>query len=337
MKGYINKTFQDGKGRHWILTRTAGFTILGGRSFSTKDGLPSNDVRDVYEMEPGKYWIATIGGLVEMHESAAGVNFRTYTTANGLTDDRIYHLQSDAAGNLWIGTNHAGIQRMPRNGFISFGVEDGVRLGELSSFAETQSGDLLLVTGDNGWRTLHSFDGMRFHAVPLPLPKGAQGFGWGWNQHVFEDKQGWLWLPALHGVYRYPPLEDIEDLRSVPPEPVREMQQIGCSVSRLYQDSHSNVWIATTSDVPCEFPDQLFVWKRESGEVHHFNAGKAAWPKTISPMSFAEDHTGNEWIGLTGSSGLVRIRNGHAERFTASDGIPRGAIEALICDGKDRL
>jgi ligand-binding sensor domain-containing protein len=92
LKGYINKTFQDGKGRHWILTRTAGFTILDGRSFSTKDGLPSNDVRDVYEVEPGKYWIATPGGLVQMHESAAGVTFRTYTTANGLTDNRIYNL-----------------------------------------------------------------------------------------------------------------------------------------------------------------------------------------------------------------------------------------------------
>src|SRR5262245_49157715 len=92
LKGYINTTFEDSSRRHWILTRTAGFTIVGGRTFSTRDGLPSNDIRDAYEARPGKYWLATLSGLVEMNESTAGVTFRVYTTANGLVDNRIYDL-----------------------------------------------------------------------------------------------------------------------------------------------------------------------------------------------------------------------------------------------------
>src|SRR5262249_20859213 len=59
--------------------------------------------------------------------------------------------------------------------------------------------------------------------------------------------------------------------------------------------------------------------------------------KTISPMSFREDHSGNLWIGLASPGGLVRIRHGYVERFTTSDGVPSGAIVGLICDSKERL
>jgi signal transduction histidine kinase/ligand-binding sensor domain-containing protein len=337
LQGYINATFHDSRGRHWFLTRTAGLAMLNGRSFSVKDGLPSNDIRSMYEIGAGKYWLATVGGLVEMTDSGASLSFRVYTTGNGLSDNRIYKLETDGGGNLWIGTNHAGIQRIERGGFVSYGSGDGLQLSEFQSFSETRDGTLVLVSGDNEKRTLHWFDGRRFHSLSLKLPQGARGFGWGWNQHAFEDTAGRWWLPVLNGVYRYPRAKSLPDLAWLQPKAIEPMRQIGCAVSRLYEDSRKDVWIATTSDRSCKQPDQLFVWKRRTGETIHFDPGQAAWPKGWAPTSFREDKSGNLWVGLAGHAGVLRIGGDSVERFAVSEGLDADGITALLCDHQGRL
>jgi ligand-binding sensor domain-containing protein len=337
LDNYINATFHDSSGRHWILTRIAGFTILGRGSFSVKNGLPHNDVRSVYEAAPGRYWLATLGGLVEMLESPNGVQFRVYTSANGLSDDRIYKLETDSDGNLWIGTNHAGIQRLAREGFVSYDDKDGLRPSPYHAFSETRNGTVILVSGDDARRTLHWFDGRRFHGVPLMLPPEAGGFAWGWNQHAFEDREERWWLPSQHGLYRYPRVRDLDALAALQPKFIQTPQD-GCPITRLYEDSQGDVWMATSAFPGCVHPDQLVVWRRRTGALERFETRDPNWPKewVCTPKSIQEDNDKTLWAGLA-CGGVLRLRGGHVERFAQAEGVPASAINALIFDRHGRL
>src|SRR5262249_48596101 len=84
--------------------------------------------------------------------------------------------------------------------------------------------------------------------------------------------------------------------------------------------------------------NDIFVWTDQANSVRRIDPGGAAWPAAAGGgVSFAEDHSGNIWVGLAGSAGLLRIREGQLQRFTVADGIPGGVIWALLVDKKGRL
>jgi ligand-binding sensor domain-containing protein len=121
---------EDRDGWLWAGTRTHGFCALipgakrtgeiVSRCYSAADGLPSNDVRSVYESSDKRLWIATVGGLSEF-QPGRGRHFRNYIIANGLSGSAIYALQEDRDGNLWIGTKENGIMKMARGGLATYG------------------------------------------------------------------------------------------------------------------------------------------------------------------------------------------------------------------------
>jgi signal transduction histidine kinase len=64
-------------------------------------------------------------------------------------------------------------------------------------------------------------------------------------------------------------------------------------------------------------------------------------PSTNGPVeqlvsAFAEDHSGNVWMGLYGD-GVVRYRDGKFRKFGVADGVPKGYISSLYVDDAGRL
>ena len=110
---FFEMVAEDRHGALWAATRRRGVCSLipapkrGGqaisRCYSTADGLPSNDVRSVYQSSDKRLWIGSARGLSEIESGADSVRFRNYSTDNGLTGSAIYALQEDLDGNLWIG------------------------------------------------------------------------------------------------------------------------------------------------------------------------------------------------------------------------------------------
>lgn len=79
------------------------FLIVGNISaqnpihFSTKDGLPSNNVYDVLEDKDGFIWFATNRGLSKFD----GKSFINFTIKNGLPNNDIWLLENDYKNRLW--------------------------------------------------------------------------------------------------------------------------------------------------------------------------------------------------------------------------------------------
>lgn len=70
-------------------------------NYTTKDGLPSNQVYDIFQDDYGIMWFATDRGL----SSFNGTFFINYTTLDGLLSDVIYDFYPQKDGTVWCSTN----------------------------------------------------------------------------------------------------------------------------------------------------------------------------------------------------------------------------------------
>lgn len=69
-------------------------------NFTTKDGLPSNEVYVVFQDSKGYIWLGTDKGVVKYD----GYTFITFTTQDGLLDNTIFDIKEDSEGNIWFTT-----------------------------------------------------------------------------------------------------------------------------------------------------------------------------------------------------------------------------------------
>lgn len=68
--------------------------------FTTEDGLPSNNIYQVYKDGKGFLWFGTDKGAARYD----GVKFEVFTTFNGLPDNEVVSFKEDKYGRLWLGT-----------------------------------------------------------------------------------------------------------------------------------------------------------------------------------------------------------------------------------------
>lgn len=73
--------------------------------YRVEQGLPSNTVYSVYQDKDGIIWIGTDKGLARFN----GIEFRTFTTADGLADNECFYFREDLYGRLWIGSFNGGL------------------------------------------------------------------------------------------------------------------------------------------------------------------------------------------------------------------------------------
>ena len=76
--------------------------------FTTADGLPSNAVHQVVEDGDGYLWFATDDGLARFD----GQRFRIWRMEQGLADNQLLSMATDAQDRLWIGTAQGHLMRM---------------------------------------------------------------------------------------------------------------------------------------------------------------------------------------------------------------------------------
>ena len=88
---YINCIQEDSTGNIWIGLYYGGLSKYDkkkktfGRTYTTKDGLASNNVVGILEDEKGQLWISTSNGLSRFNPKKEV--FQTYTTSDGLAGD----------------------------------------------------------------------------------------------------------------------------------------------------------------------------------------------------------------------------------------------------------
>lgn len=119
---YVRAIAEDANGMLW-LGSSEGLCIVHpdslmagkeGRRFSFNNRLfCSNEIRYIYQDSKQRMWVGTSGaGLVlcSLEDNYQQLNFRQFTTADGLVDDIVHSILTDSLDNLWIATEY-GISR----------------------------------------------------------------------------------------------------------------------------------------------------------------------------------------------------------------------------------
>jgi len=122
----------------------------------------------------GRVWAGTdSAGLDEVVGSARtpqAVHFRNISTADGLTSNTIYGIESDEQGALWLSGTHGLVHYLPRSGGMrSFHREHGLQGEEFNSSSHFRLSDGRLVFG--GSNGINLFDPKRVMTMPPAAPK----------------------------------------------------------------------------------------------------------------------------------------------------------------------
>ncbi len=70
------------------------------RNFTTREGIPSQEVYHVYQDKKGYIWICTDAGLAKYNANT----FKLFNSSNGMPDNTIFEVKEDRHGRVWFRT-----------------------------------------------------------------------------------------------------------------------------------------------------------------------------------------------------------------------------------------
>ena len=323
-------------------------TQLGLDTWTTDQGLPNATVNAVVHSREGYVWLATYDGLVRFD----GTRFTVFSKANGLGANGIRALCEDGDGNLWIGTNGAGVVRYAKGVFRRFGANEGLP-SELVWALHTDIRDGSVWVGTNGGGVAHVAGG-RVERFPVEIagrtisaitqtddgtlwiaanadglkrrtPDGrfttfstAQGVPPGLVLSLGPGRDGALWAgTSKGGVFR------VEGGRVLPPPAALEPLRVS-AVSALLEDEAGTLWIGTNGEGLGRFAGGALTYRGMRGGIADI------------VYSLQLDRGGNLWIGTNGG-GVSRLRDGSFVTYTARDGLSKDFSYAVFEDRSGTL
>ena len=253
-------------------------------------------------------------------------------------------LAEDAEGNLWIGTETGGLQRLRWGQVITVAREEGLSDNVVWAVREGRDGVMWLAS-DGG------LDRMR-DGRPEPVhPELLRGAG---LAALFEDRAGDLWVGTSRsgllrfgprGTARYGAAEGLnqsmvrvahQDAQGVlwagtsgglfrmSGGRFRELHRAaglsGDKVSTIAETPDGTLWVGTTTGLARVEGEEL-VPARVGGTLDH---GDVA--------ALRPEGDGSLWIGTVGE-GLWRLTGGQTARFTRREGLHEDTVLAILDDG----
>ncbi|HTB10270.1 MAG TPA: two-component regulator propeller domain-containing protein [Bryobacteraceae bacterium] len=323
----------DAKGRLWAGVR-GGLAMIAGsddgnwsveKVYSYNTGLIGSDVKALHVASDGTIWVGTQFGISRLSWTNGGdPTIENLTRDQGLSDRMILSLAEDHAGNIWAGTEGAGVMQIGRGGFTTYRERDGLATDRVFSVLEDRAGGLLAVTAGPGKKThaVNLFDGVRFHSVS---PGGMADYPtWGFDRILLQSRSGEWWAATDRGLCRFGAVKPAELDRRAP---------LKCyannTVFRIFEDSKGGIWASGQSPSG----DWLMRWDPQTQQPVLFPAPRSPGGRKDDLVSaFAEDRQGNIWMGQW-AGGLYRYDGQHFQFFQKSDGLAGGTIFALFSEG----
>ena len=92
------------------------------KNITTREGLPDESIRKIFEDSRGILWIGTDAGVCRWD----GETFRTFNTLDGLAGNKIWWIEEDKAGNIWFACFGSGISYFDGKNFTNYTKKDGL-------------------------------------------------------------------------------------------------------------------------------------------------------------------------------------------------------------------
>ncbi|WP_423225525.1 two-component regulator propeller domain-containing protein [Candidatus Amarolinea aalborgensis] len=283
------------------------------RTFTTDDGLATNEGYALIQDQAGDIWLATDAGVSRFNGS-----WRTYTTANGLISNRVRAItQSRDMRSIWFatlnGVSHLTIGADGGESWQSFDATSGLLNNNVRAVLAASDGSMWFGTaegisilavhanGANEWAQMTVKDG---------LPPGQV-------TALLQDTTGAIWAGTMAGVARF----DGQRWSQVTPGNGMTLTRINA----MLQDRAGDLWFATQDSGVLRRSDVDESWQQY---------GTADGLPDANIWSIWQDAQGDYWFGAN-FGGVARFSPGNEEGqawsvFNASNsGLIANSVRAI--------
>jgi len=333
---WMEKLLLDTSGRVWVATRH-GLVLMKPdcphgrcgieRVYVEHDGLVHAGVKSLAQGPDGAVWIGTAGGISRLRLVNGQALFQNLTRAEGLIDRQINVLAADEFGNMWAGTEGAGVMRIEAGGFTTFGERDGLASDRVwSVFADRHGTPVAVtITSPGSIHAVNILDGGKFRAeVPLVFGPHAT---WGKGQMILQSQTDEWWAATSEGLCRFAAAKAQDLARRAP----LACYASDATVYQVFEDAKGSIWASAQSKTG----DRLLRWDPVGKTLSQLSDGPSHSPLLVNV--FAGDHQGNVWMGVLKGGELYRYDGRQFTHLAAAEGVPAGTTFALLADHAGRL
>jgi signal transduction histidine kinase/ligand-binding sensor domain-containing protein/CheY-like chemotaxis protein len=207
------------------LGHDAGLTELASgfvrRTYTTADGLPSNQVLAIAFHAGGAMWVATPNGLAER----VGNRFRPLYSSLWMNDDSILALWVDERGQVWLGSRTEGLYRFNQGRVTHYTRQEGLPDLQVFSILEDGSHNLWMTCRKGIYRVsiqdIDRFDEHRARGIPAVIYESLDGLqsseiNYSAVPAAMRTRDGRFWFATYGGVAVVDP-EHLAVNRNAPP------------------------------------------------------------------------------------------------------------------------
>lgn len=286
----------------WVCTAAGATRLYNGQwqTYTTAEGLASDDVAAAYEDRNGAVWFATSAGLSRY----AYDSFKSFTTQDGLEGGGVLSIAEDAEGSLWVGTDE-GLSRFREGAFTT------ETTGEGSARAVTA-----IARGDDGRLWLGTSDGLScLHEGRLQVFTTRDGLPNDRITALRAERRGGLWVGTAGGLARlrggrFETFSGEGDGLS------------GGIILSIFEDAEGSLWVGTESEGLTQLKERKFTTYTT----------REGLPSDLV-KSIYEDRQGGVWVGTYGG-GLSLLKDGRVRNYTTEDGLASNIVLSLA-EGAD--
>jgi len=359
----ITAIYEDVKGNLWFGSWTNGLQKYNinkatTEAFFKRDGLGSNFITSITGTEKGDIWVGTWeGGITRI---SVDMEFTTFSTANGLPNNKIWKTIIDKEGNVIIGTNENGLAIFKGEKFILFNENE--KLVNEQVFAICQDDSSHFWAGTNGGLTIFDFANGQYKKIKNMtytsgiLPSDQIRF-------LKKDKSGTIWM----GTNDYKVWEKKNSDRHFKYNTFinRWFPRNISSVTALDIDKDNNLWVGTVegliyyeidsqksdlltqthglagneiSAIYCDPVGNIWIGSKGKGItlIHGSSIEKVDVGQEFTAKSMILDKDGYLWVGTEGQ-GVFRIKDEQVDQFTTAEGLLSDYITAINADEQGRI
>lgn len=270
-------------------------------SFGTLNGTSTTDV---FQTKDGYINIGTYEGLARFD----GITFTTHKRAkgNGLTFVSVRAILEDSQGNLWLGSNDEGLQKISKDGKKTFTTQNGLPNNSIRALAEDRKGNVWVGTAAGV-----VYITPKGHMINVQFEAGTISKGI-IATSFFCDAAGDMWLLTANerGLFHYD--GDIFRTR-------RELDNYGNYLaSAICQDKDGAYWVGL---------GDMGLLKIRGGTIEEVKSGTILDRVAMTAPFVAAD--GTIWFGT--EKGLVVYSGGTFHEYKGSQ-LNSAKINKIICD-----
>ena len=354
--GPINALFEDETSRLWLGTAAGLVRLSDGsaRTFTTRDGLPADQVLTIQSDHQRNLWVGTRAGAMTFaasNETLAG------SVQSWMRNEVVSSCLVDVEGNVWLATAGRGLKQLVPTTFGVLSSADGLSHDVVSCVLEDHATQLWFGTygGVNRlsggaltrWET---HDGLA-HSIVTALLEDAHGALWigtqagmnrlaegrllacprqeGWPQRsvwaFHQDRRGTVWIGTADGLFQIEPASGVPPA-GAPAAPFRITRHSAESglpsndIRALAEGPGGRLWIGTSHGLAF----------RQEGRITPLKLPSGSLTRIILCLHVEDD--GLLWSGTLGG-GLIRLKDGSATAITMKEGFPDSTIYRILDDG----